>query len=557
LIRIENDHDEGKSLLPPGIEAEFNKTTENVGRALSPLKNTTPGRSWYKAMHDAGYNFGLLFQKHLEVESVPGMRRSRSLVSLTEPPSECTQSAYPMHPACIDGCFQSVAPSLWKGDRSSINAVLVPAIVDTIVLKSSSMRAKVGISETTSEYIGVGRPEEAKNYMSHGSVHNPETVALIFTLSELRYHKLDTRADRNAAHTYTRVAYKPDITYLSQEHLLRLTTKSDRSQSLTVINEIIELKAFKKPNLKVMEVSLSPTDSSSLWFQEDSFDKSSEEAYRKYCYALKDATALVEVQGKYESHPNTSFVLLDLTKTPHDFKPSKTDFDLVNIKLSTSSEEVLANVAQSARGVLCNGGHFLLVRQGEHSADAESDDIVVVKDKSTSDQTHLEKVMSASRLYDILELPCEQQSSDPAIQSACLAVAHNQGLEAPSSDHSTNIVYLSKNTQINSTLKEALQALRWQVMEHTLPLTSLLPKGTVLILDELCSPILTNVAKDQWQAIKHLISLESKILWVIEGSQMNVTKPENALVQRIFPNYTRRRSEPETDDSGCGVCIRP
>src|SRR5204863_946190 len=115
----------------------------------SPLKYATASRLWYKAMHDAGYNFGPLFQKHLEVESVPETRQSRSLVSLAEPPSAWVQSVYPMHPACIDGCFQSVAPSLWNGNRSSINAVLVPAIVDDVVINSRSTQPETGISVTS------------------------------------------------------------------------------------------------------------------------------------------------------------------------------------------------------------------------------------------------------------------------------------------------------------------------------------------------------------------------------------------------------------------------
>ncbi len=133
---------------------------------LAPLSHPTPGHLWYKAMHDAGYSFGPLFQKHLQAESMSGSRKSRSLVSLTEPAEEYQQSFYPMHPVVIDGCFQTVGPSLWKGNRSTVDSVLVPAIIDSLIINARETKPEVGISVTSSKYVGVGRQEEPKNYMS-------------------------------------------------------------------------------------------------------------------------------------------------------------------------------------------------------------------------------------------------------------------------------------------------------------------------------------------------------------------------------------------------------
>ena len=54
------------------IRIELNMEDVPSQAALEPLKHTTPGHLWYKAMHDVGYNFGLHFQKHLENESTAG-----------------------------------------------------------------------------------------------------------------------------------------------------------------------------------------------------------------------------------------------------------------------------------------------------------------------------------------------------------------------------------------------------------------------------------------------------------------------------------------------------
>lgn len=97
-----------------------------------------------------------------------------------------------MHPACIDGCLQTTGPSLWKGNRSHVNAVLVPAVIDDAIISTTSTRFDSGISIACSKYVGVGRPEEPSNYMSDASVYDPTTGSLLFRVSGLRYHKIDT-----------------------------------------------------------------------------------------------------------------------------------------------------------------------------------------------------------------------------------------------------------------------------------------------------------------------------------------------------------------------------
>ena len=81
----------------------------------------------------------------------------------------------------------------------------------------------------------------------------------------------------------------------------------------------------------------------------------------------------------------------------------------------------------------------------------------------------------------------------------------------------------------------ALQQSDWKITEHfSYPYPDLQPNSTVVILDELSSPLLSTVSDEQWQAIKHLISHRCQLLWVTEGSQFRVTKPNNSLVHGLF-----------------------
>jgi hypothetical protein len=290
-------------------------------------------------MHDAGYSFGPVFQKHLEVESLSGTRKSRSLVSLSEPAEEYQQSYYPMHPVCIDGCLQTVGPSLWKGNRSSIDAVLIPAIIDSIVIKPTAVQPARGISVTSSEYVGVGRREKTKNYMSNASVYDPDTGSLLFQVSGLRYHQLDVLEHQHANHSYSQISWKPDITSLTKGKLLELPIETLYGSPkrggtwLTRVSQMIDFIAHKRPNLKVLEVNMTPGDLTSVWLDRGNFDKDSRAAYLEYHLATTDATTLMSAQEKYGAQGEAKFSLLDLTRPPNDISSSTAGFDLVIVKM--------------------------------------------------------------------------------------------------------------------------------------------------------------------------------------------------------------------------------
>lgn len=427
-----------------------------------------------------------------------------------------------MHPACIDACFQTVTPSLWAGNRSAIDAVLVPAIIDDLIINPVTTRPEVGVSVTSSEYVGRGRPDENKNYLSGCSIYDPNTGSLLLRLIGLRYHKLDIGNMAHSPHTYNHSVWKPDVTFLSQEQLDCLITKGPSSK----LDNLIDLIAHKKPASKVMEINLSPADITSIWFHEA--DRQSRAAYSQYSFVSPDALALINVQTEFESHRNTVFNLLDITKP--DFTSSESDFDLVIIKRPILSDNVIASVAQNARGLLSNGGYVLLVEQDIPSADSDlyDDGLVTMNGEDLLEQEQLTNLMAANSFHHILNIPCDNG------KSAYLSKAISLETNNPDSPQSVCIARLSERTHYSSDMKTALQESGWQISEHSYPFSDMDTKSTVLILDELTAPLLATVSGDQWQAIKHLITQGHKILWVTKGSQFDVTKPDNALVHGFF-----------------------
>jgi hypothetical protein len=299
--------------------------------ALAPLEHTTPGSQWYKAMNDAGYNFGPIFQKHIEVETRSGVRQARSKLSLTPPEEEYRQSSYPMHPVNIDGCLQTVSLALFRGNRSDVDAVLIPAIIDSIVIIPTAL-PETGLAVTSSKYEGIGRPEASKNYMSDVSVYDPSSKGLLFEVKGIHYHQLDVIDLRHADDSYCEMTWKPDIAHLTRDKFLHLLPLEITEDKFSCANQLIDMVAHKTPSLKVMEVNVSADDETSLWLDESGFDEASRAASKEYHFVASDATLLMNVQEKHKNQTNAKFSILDLTRPPTELSPGTAAYDLIIVK---------------------------------------------------------------------------------------------------------------------------------------------------------------------------------------------------------------------------------
>ncbi|TGO56821.1 hypothetical protein BOTNAR_0215g00160 [Botryotinia narcissicola] len=495
-------------------------TPERASEAnLSPLCHTTQGNLWYKSQ-----------------ESI-GSRRSRSYVSLEEPPTAWKrQSEYPMHPASIDGCFQTVTPSLWAGDRTDINGVLVPAVIDTLVITPVSSRPKKGISIATSEYTGRGRTEEAKSYFSSCLVYNPEDGSLLLRLTGLRYHKLDTGKSIKDGHTFMRSIWKPDITFLSQDNIPTFPWEDEKSKTDTIAS----LVAHKKPTLKVMELNLKSADSTSFWLDDNDADRS---AYAEYHYTSIDASSLLVAQFKYENQRDVKFSLLDLHSPDQGLASS--DVDLLLIRSNKFSESTLADVAAFVPDVLSDGGHVLLMEQEQARSDYSLDsNTVIVNHKEVPDRSPtqsdssedtnrgiktpgaLDSFISAAGLQKKIELTSDFTTST--------YLASKKSTIIGSSVQDVVVAHLNSSNTISSGIISSLSQSGFNITESTLGKSDVESGKIVLILDELSGSLLDKASEAQWQAIKNLVAQRCKVLWVTKGSQYKIPTPENALVHGLF-----------------------
>lgn len=286
-------------------------------------------------MEDVGYALGPAFQKHLEAESLSGTRMSRSIVSLTEPQSTYAQSIYQMHPTCVDGILQACAPALWNGNRTNINAVLIPAIIDDVLICSQPKSTTTGLAVVSSSYTGIGDVMHTKNYTADVNVYDLDTGVLLFQLSKLRTNILDTHEMSHTDPTFCCLTWKPDITFISQN---KISAMGDLSSGLedsgwAAVNEAIDLIAYKTPNLKIFEGVMIPDDSTSVWLDMFLNGPGVRSACELFKFGSVDAKTLLSAQEKYETHGSADFSVFDITNTSLDKQLTGTKFDLVIARL--------------------------------------------------------------------------------------------------------------------------------------------------------------------------------------------------------------------------------
>ncbi|TDZ24672.1 Fumagillin dodecapentaenoate synthase [Colletotrichum orbiculare MAFF 240422] len=240
--------------------------------------------------------------------------------------------------------------------------------------------------------------------------------------------------------------------------------------------DLISLIAHKNPTLKVLEINLSPKDTSSLWVQGDEASPVRAAASR-YTLVASDATTLVGAQGLLSGKaPSAEFGLLDVTKT---------DAIVAGVNVSRSVEA---------------GGLVLGVGRGVSLGTLGN-----VQD--LNDKASIVQCQTTGAVQD-------------AVQEVALPTVNFVSL--------TGTVYEASGKILGHIVQGG-----WSIQK--LADASTIATGQiVLVLDELVSSVMVNPDARQWDTLKHLIQKQSKMLWVTAGAHLDVTNPDNAAIAGFF-----------------------
>ncbi|TGJ87024.1 hypothetical protein E0Z10_g1720 [Xylaria hypoxylon] len=476
---------------------------------LLPFEYPMSNGNWYKKMLEYGFNFGPSFQKIIAMESATGQRRGRSRVSLQPPASGYAQSSYMLHPACMDGCFQSVTAT-WDDDSDNTDT-LIPLQIDRLTVPFHSRQSEEGISVARSDFLGVGRREVMSNHAFSCAVYHPIDGDLLLDMKGIRYAKLGSADITSIPHKYCQLVWDADITLLNEIDIQRLIDENLASagpegfdQTLLAAHRLINLATHKNPQLNVVEFNLATNDDSSLWFDNERSDTLLRTAFSQYTLALSSVDALVKAQERYSNTPQTDCIVVDAGQslTPLDKK-----FDLAIVKLPSSPSPILVESFKALKHWLNDTGIALFLNTEDN-----------IKSSHFGDNS-----LGLRTLW----------------KSDSITLAHK---ELPrKSLSSQDLVILQFNNKDHQEIKNMLETSPWKISIAT-DTQFIPPKSKVLVLDELQISVMSNVNQQQWVMLQDLIEKECHILWVTTGTQISASDPDKALINGLL--RTVRRETP-------------
>ncbi|KAK4062498.1 uncharacterized protein Triagg1_9984 [Trichoderma aggressivum f. europaeum] len=523
---------------------EVEKEARGSEEELKPLVLPVDGRVWRKSMIDVGYNFGPSFSKILQVESLPGKRFNRSLLSLEPPTAEFTQSTYPIHPTAIDACFQACAPSLWAGHRNAVAGVLVPAVIDNLTIAPT--QATRGLALTTSRYTGNGRPDDTKNFASDAAVYDAETGIYVLKLDGLHYHRIETGETAYDSHTFSALSWKPDLTLITQASLETLVAEAkqqhnsqvDRGDaSVSVANSLVAMAAHKKPVQRVLELNTVLGEHESIWANAMAANEHLEKPCRHFCYLLQDPQSLVEAGQKYTSDKTELSLMEHLEYLPQAEKEDN-QFELVIVRMSPGAKKV-KGLFKKIREVASQGTQVLFLHQREIPTRPEQNGVESNNEDEQFDSDVYFKQLSDMEEFYVAGHIMFEEATDLFAGLSLFNIPHTPDITG----RQVAIYSLSSNPGPNAArVLDTLRGYGWILSNYGENGNQSVDR--VLVLDELDTSLLTEAAMtaDRWNSCKDLLASGKRVLWVTAGSQMEVSEPDRSMIHGLA--RTARAEDP-------------
>ncbi|KAI0377617.1 hypothetical protein F5Y04DRAFT_272978 [Hypomontagnella monticulosa] len=490
-----------------------------------PLNHPSPGRIWYKAMADVGQTWGPDFQQMLSVECTEGQPYSRSLVSLVPPSSKWEpQSEYPLHPACMDGVLQAVFPSHYHGSPDNVGGVLLPARIDHLMVSGRIWNSNEALAIGRCEFQSVGIPEESRKPQSHAFVFDPLSGDFIMELKGLVFTPLDLDKSVHQSHTYSRLSWKPDWYYLDNNERLQQALDNSEADPETEVQELLDLIAHKKPNLKILEANLASGGAESLWLSRPTSDHSVRGAFSEFHLAYHYADDMRVAEDRYSQTPNVRLHTLSLCSDAFAPPEEISNLDLRHPVNGTAHEERLEPDAEPQTKRNMTNGH----RTSN----------IFYPELSPEDNSTIKDVLGRHRFAKIRRTRVGSIVAEAAVSCPDWIERKTKPIV---------LLHLSSPGDIISRAVMHLRDRGWGISElhlqDVLSISQLPPKSTVLVLSELREPLLATVTETQWTAIQTVIQRECNLLWVTQGSQMTTNSPFNAICHGVF--RTVRAEEPQ------------
>ena len=281
----------------------------------------------------------------------------------------------------------------------------------------------------------------------------------------------------------------------------RVTAKGDMGHGGLVFKrlaKVASLVAHKRPFSRLLEVALDGGFEAghSIWI--DRVQGLADPIVNRCTLRLSTPSqkAGLEARERYAHRENIEYVVNDDSLGLGKDNGVET-FDLVILKVS-HGEEVLKSVLQRVQNLLTKNGYLVILVQNNVLVD----DICPQGLEPVPEVTTITKTDAFEIAYLGTLKPSE--SSEEA---------------SPSSDNSkVQLVHFGSTDSRIAAARDLLESRGWEVVGSShLCSEKLLDKSTVLVLDEMFSPLISNLNDSQFVALRALLDKECRVLWVTMG----------------------------------------
>ena len=181
--------------------------------------------------------------------------------------------------------------------------------------------------------------------------------------------------------------------------------------------------------------------------------------------------------------------------------------------------------------MLRDGGRLLLIE----SEGSRSNSMTALHNDSGYDRM---SVLNASSL-ELLSpagfgCQCRIPQTPLSIGGSGLLSTKTTERSTPPAPPNVHMVHFSPIPDSGAQVIDGLEARGWRVSRDSYPFQKLEFDGTILILEDFTSPFLSTVKEEHWALLQSLIKSGNRILWLTQGSQLEVEMPENAQIHGLM-----------------------
>ncbi|KAF2110247.1 hypothetical protein BDV96DRAFT_650896 [Lophiotrema nucula] len=499
---------------------------------LGPLQYPTGSYLWYKSLQHVGFNFGPAFRNLTEIEAIPPRRESRARSTWSHSGTRSFESKYAIHPTIIDSFFQAGVPPLYECQRTMIDRVFVPRIIDEINIPSRAFEVQTSIALSTCKWTRIGREDSILNYISNAQVFDEVKGQRIFELFGLRYSEL-LEVDPNFIKPldYACVQWVPDFTLLrdtSLESIGSISRIADLEKDLDLSTSAVQLVALvrlKFAQISVLEIDMSQYEEYEVQTNpctEDWGKRPSRLFISHYVVASRSPIGLANAQKRLQHLAGTRFHVYDVgSQTLLPGNDSKFDLTIIKTSRATTARDLTAVIAQAQK--LASARGVLLVSNSKNTA-KEPD--------CQSEQSHGIPFEAEGTLRSMgLPIFVKSVGRKALNVSHCAFLCSARPLFDTSTSRSDAIVVTCDHvpSKLDSS-QHWLRNLGWKSLTLDEAHAQDLPTDRpIVLLDTPSSNFLKVINEEKLAMLQQLLKPDRKLLYVTSGSQIRVTSPDTAL----------------------------